>query len=627
MPYRNNLIAGLQPDPVMTISEWADTHRILPKESSAEPGKYRTERTAYLREPMNHLAPSSPVQHVVVQKGTQLGWTTVAENLLFFVAAKTPGPCLVVFPTDDLARRFSKKRIAPSLRLMDSFKKKIRDPRSRDSGNTALLKEFPGGSWRFTSSNSGPALRSDSVRFLILDDRDGFELDAAGEGEPGELAKKRTDTFSSNKKIYENSTPTVRGISRIEKSFELSSKGYYYMPCPFCNELLKFEFGNLKFNKECPDDEIFMECPDCKDRIKEHYKPEMLTTGQWIHKHPDRKIKGYHLNSLYSPLGWVSWRQIVEEFLEAKKALDMKDPSKMKVWVNTRLANTWDDSGERPEWANLLGRCEPYQPETVPMGGLILAAGVDVQDDRLVVVVRAWGKGEESWLIYWGEIFGDPDTAVVWEQLDVLLEKAYPHESGTHLNILSAGIDSGGHKTQAVYNYCRLRFPRVIAVKGQSRAGKPVIGRPTNQDVTWMGSTIKNGVKLWPVGTDTAKALIYGRLNITSPGPGCYHFPIGTPEDYFQQLTAEKFVTRYVKGFPKPDWIKIPGRRNDYLDTEVYAYAAAVRSGLAMTNWDKLKQTISGGAGSPVAKNDNGHKTPARQRTKPRFARPSWLDR
>jgi phage terminase large subunit GpA-like protein len=499
---------------------------------------------------------------------------------------------MMIFPTSELAKDHSKQKLQPTIEDTPRLKTKVREHRTRDSGNTIQTKEFPGGILFLSGSNSGAFFRSKSIRYLFLDDVDGFDHDIGGEGDPAELAKKRTDTYGQRKKILEVSTPTVKGISRIERSFLESDQRYFHVPCPLCGEYQVLEWGGIKFDRDEQGKvfDVWYECRECHGRIDEHSKTEMLERGQWVPTHPENVKRGYQLSSLYSPLGWVSWGQIVKEFLEAK---DFKE--RLKTWVNTRLGETFEEQGDHPEWNLLQARCEPYKMLVVPMGGLLLTSGVDVQDNRLAVVIRAWGRAEESWLIYWGELYGDPARPELWEELDGLLARPFDHEAGQQINIVSVAIDTGGHHTQEVYNYVRSRSPRSMAIKGASQPGKPILGRPTPQDVTWRGVKIPNGVQLWPVGTDTAKSTIYSRLKIQRPGPGCYHFPIGTPEDYFIQLTSEKLITRFVKGFPKQEWTLTAGQRNEALDCEVYCYAAAIRAGMQRVDWDALERAITGG--------------------------------
>lgn len=607
---------GIKPDPLLTITQWADKYRYLPKESSKESGKYRSSRTPWVIEIMDELSPSSPTQKVIAMKPTQMAFTEIGNNFLMAIAHMFQGPALAVYPTDSKARKNSKKRISPSLRSMPCLANIIKPPRTKDSGNTILEKDFPGGSWTFSGSNSPVSARMDSIRYLILDDFDGFEINIGGEGDPSDLFGKRTDSFGSKKKIYINSTPTLKGFSNIQREYEASSQGMWNVPCPHCNEYQYLEWGGkdadfgIKFTRDEDNQiiDIWYVCKHCHSRIDEYQKEEMNARGKYIHKYPNRKVRGFKINSLYSPLGWVSWEQIAEEFLAIKKSKE-----KLQVWINTRMADVFEEEGDQPDWVILRNRAEPYIVLTVPNGAFFLTLGTDTQDNRLVSVVRGWGRFEESWLIYWGELYGDPDEQDAWIQHDELLNRPYKRADGSALYILSAAVDTGGHKTQAVYNYCRRRAPRVMAIKGASTAGKPVVSRPTNQDVTWKGEKVEKGVQLWTLGTDTIKNTIYGRLNLKSPGPGFYHFPFGVDDEYYEQLTAEKLVTRYVKGFPIPEYVKTR-KRNDALDCEQYAYAAAIRAGMAFMNWDKPPSSPAKKSMAKPANNSG-------------IARSSWMSR
>jgi phage terminase large subunit GpA-like protein len=299
---------------------------------------------------------------------------------------------MMIFPTSELAKDHSKQKLQPTIQETPRLKNKVREHRTRDSGNTIQTKEFPGGILFLSGSNSGAFFRSKSIRFLFLDDIDGFEHDIGGEGDPVELAKRRTDTYGTRKKIMEVSTPTTKGVSRIERSFNESDQRYFNVPCVYCGEFQRLLWGGLgadfgiKFTRDEHGkvEDVWYECAACHERIDEHHKTDMLEKGRWIPTYPERQKRGYQISSLYSPLGWVSWRQIVKEFLEAKAFKE-----RLKVWTNTRLGEPFEETGDQPDWSLLKARCEPYQPLTVPMGGLILTAGVDVQDNRLAVVIRA----------------------------------------------------------------------------------------------------------------------------------------------------------------------------------------------------------------------------------------------
>ena len=268
----------------------------------------------------------------------------------------------------------------------------------------------------------------------------------------------------------------------------------------------------------------------------------------------------------------------------------------IRGFPNTRMGLPFEEKGDQPDWVLLKARSEPYRMLTIPEGVELLTAAVDVHPDRLEVKIKGWGYGEENWLIFYGKIFGDTERRTAWDQLDSILNRPFPHPFGHELRIATMAVDSG-NQTHTVYNYCRFRKPRVIAIKGSSKPNKPIIGRPTLVDVNYKGLTIKAGIQLWPVGTDSAKSTIYGRLAQKESGPGYCHFPEDLEDDYFVQLTAEKLVTKFdAKGFPRTEWVKVEDR-NEALDLEVYAYAAAIRSGLAYMEFIKPRHH----EGDPIA--------------------------
>lgn len=560
--------AGIRPDPQLTVSEWADAHRVLPQRASSEPGPWRTSRTPYLHEIMDNLSPSSDVETVVLMKGAQIGGTEAGNNWLGFIIHHTPGPSLFVQPTVEMAKRTSKQRMAPMIEACPALKERIRDPRSRDSGNTTLSKEFPGGILVITGANSAVGLRSMPVRYLFLDEVDGYDQDVDGEGDPVELAIKRTATFARNRKVFICSTPTVCGISRVERAFEHSDQRFYNVPCPACGLMQPILWRAIKWPKDQPE-QAALECEGCGVLIPEHRKTWLLKNGQWVPSAAgDGRTAGYHLSALYSPLGWYSWAQAATDFLKAKNG----GAEVLKTWTNTVLGETWDESGETVDDNMLLARREVY-PAEVPADALVLVAGVDVQDDRLEMAVYGYGKGEEAWAIDYRILWGDPGRKDIWNRLDdILMRGSYRWERGGQLRVAASCIDSGGHFTQAVYEYVKPRQAhRIYAIKGMSGAGRPIIASPSRKRT----GRHPRPVKLFPVGVDSAKGLIYSRLRLSDHGPGFIHFPMSASfsEEFFSQLTAEKLVTRYVKGFPKREWVKVHSR-NEALDCTVYALAA-----------------------------------------------------
>jgi phage terminase large subunit GpA-like protein len=590
--YRQAFAAGLRPDPDHTVSTWADNHRILSQKASAEPGRWRTERTPYLREIMDELSPSSPAQRVVFMAGAQVGKSETGNNWLGFVIHHAPGPMLLVQPTVDTAKRFSKQRLAPMIDESPALRERIMDNKSRDSSNAMMSKEFPGGVLLITGANSASGLRSMPIRYLFMDEVDAYPLDVDGEGDPIQLAEKRTTTFA-RRKVFMSSTPTVKDVSRIEREFNLSDQRRYFVPCPHCAHMQWLKWANLKWSDDDPNTAAYA-CEECGTLIEERHKTEMLNAGEWRPTaNSDGRTVGFHLSSLYSPLGWKSWAEIVSEFQQAKG-----DAPLLKTFVNTVLGETWEE-----EYATKLGaddlktRVEFYTPGVAPARALAVTCAVDVQDNRLAVKLVGWGRDEEGWVIDHMEIYGDPGQAKVWQQLDEVILKPVAHELAQPIKIMATAIDSGGHFTAEVYAYCRDRKAHgVFAIKGQSQRGKPPIGKSSKVDLNWKGRSIKGGAEVYPVGSDTIKSTIFARLKLNEPGPGYLHFHAELPSDYFDQLTAEKQVTRYVKGFPVREWVKKSGARNEALDVMVYNYAALhwlyMRHN-RRTIWDQMEKSLN----------------------------------
>lgn len=594
---------ALRPDPRLTVSEWADAHRFLSQTASGEPGPWRTERTPYLREIMDCLSPSNPVEKVIFMKGAQIGGTEAGNNWIGYVIHHAPGPMLAVQPTVEMAKRWSKQRVASLIDSTAVLRDKVSEARSRDGGNTVQSKEFPGGILVMTGANSAVGLRSIPVRYLFLDEVDGYDFDVDGEGDPVGLATQRTITFG-NRKIFLVSTPTIQGFSRIELEYEQSDRRQWWVPCPECNEHQVLEEKRLQWPKGKPEEALYY-CVHCGTGIPSHRKPWMNLHGEWRAERPEMNVAGFLLSGLNSP--WLTWQQIAERKIAAK------DDAAMKVYVNTIEARTWTESGEAPEWQRLYDRREDYRIGQVAKGGLFLTAGVDVQRDRLEVEVVAWGRDRESWSVDYRVIAGDPGKPEVWAELDGLLLETFTTETSNALSVLKLAIDTG-YATQEVYDWVRRQAPdRVIAVKGSDRLGA-AIGTPNHIDVTTKGKRKRRGLMVWPVGSSFSKSELYGYLRKEKPTdeqlevdvgfpPGFCHFP-KYGEEYFKQLTAERLVTvKDRRGFPHREWRKLR-ERNEALDCRVYARAAAAALGIdrfSDVTWQKLEQSSGFKAIEPKA--------------------------
>ena len=607
--FLQSLADGLTPDPLMTVAEWADNYRILSGRAAAEAGKYRTSRTPYMREIMENLSPSSPVERVVFMKAAQTGATEAGNNFIGFVIHQAPGPILAVQPTVELAKRNSQQRIDPLIDDSEALRKIVAPARSRDSGNTVLAKRFPGGQLVLTGANSATGLRSMPARYVFLDEVDAYPGDVDGEGDPIALAEARTATFGHRKKLFLVSTPTIKGLSRIEREYEASDQRRYFVPCPHCGAMQWLQFERLRWEKGKPETAHYL-CEACDAEIAEASKTEMMSKGEWrpTADGNDPRTRGYHLSALYSPVGWTSWEGIARSWEDAQH-----NDAALKTAKNVLLGETWMESGEAPDWQRLYDRRERWTPGSVPEKALFLTAGADVQKDRIEIDVWGWGRGLESWLIDHIVIEGGPDRPAAWSELTALCAKTWRHASGTPMQIVRLGVDTG-YEAPAVYAWARGQgFEQVSPVKGVDGFNRlsPVSG-PTYVDMTAGGKRIRRGVRLWTVAVSTFKSETYRFLRLERPTdeelasgtmhpPGTIHLPAWAESEWCKQFVAEQLVTVKTKrGFQRLEWQKLR-ERNEALDCRSYARAAAWIAGVdrwSEDRWEALETELKDGAGA-----------------------------
>lgn len=597
---------ALEPEPMLTVSEWSDEHRYLSNRASSEPGKWRTDRTPYLREIMDCLSASSPVEEVVFMAGAQLGKTEGGNNWVGYCVDHAPGPMMLVQPTVEIAKRLSKQRLAPLIEETPRLKTKIRASRERDSGNTTLMKEFPGGVMIITGANSAAGLRSMPARYLFLDEIDAYPVDVDGEGDPCDLAIARSRTFA-RRKIYKSSTPTFAGTSRIESSYLDSDQRQYHVPCPHCLELITLKWSNVVYRpKHAPTEAVYV-CEICGCEIEEHHKTWMLDEAngaKWIPKRPgwrQGKVAGFHINSLYSPLGWFSWLDAARMWVKAQTT---KNQNELRVFVNTVLGETWKEVGDAPDWKRLYDRRETYPINTIPTElVLFLTASVDVQKDRLEVMIKGWGRGRKSWCIDHRILLGsytDKSPTGPWAEVDRILSESWRHPFGSTLQVSVMTVDASAY-TMEVRDWCR-KYPmnRVLAIKG-SDTMQTLIGKPRPVDVELNGQVIQRGLHEWTIGVNKGKEEIYGWLNLDKPVdtdwdkyPDGFMFLPEYPDEYFKQLTAEHVVTKVVKGYRRYEWEKTRDR-NEVLDLTVYNRVGAAAFGIDRFNeddWQVLEDNL-----------------------------------
>ena len=591
-----------KPPTELKISEWADEYRYLSPESSAVSGKYRTDYAPYQKEIMD-VFNDPKIERIVWMKSAQVGATEILNNVVGYYIHMQPSPILIMQPTLQMAQAYSKEKLANMLRDTPVLRARINEPKSKDSSNTVLSKKFEGGTTlNMVGSNSAASVASRAVRILCIDEVDRMEASVGSEGDPILLASKRTQTFF-NRKIYLCSTPTVKGISRIEAAFEESDQRYYYVPCPECDHMQTLKWSNVVWEENQPETAIYTCENGCI--INESKKHWMLKNGYWKAIKETKKTAGFHLNELYSVFS--SWGLMAENFLEAKK-----QPEMLKTFINTSLAETWQPEPEEAvEAEGLMAKRESYDLESIPDEALVLTCGIDIQKNRIECQVVAFSHDYEMWVVDYKIIYGSTGQMNVWNDLEKYLQTKFKTHSGRNLTIACTTIDSG-FQTQQVYAFTKnKKGRRIFAIKGQSQSGKSVVGKPTKVG--------KENNTLYPVGSDTAKEVIYSRL-ASEYGYSTLHFPSTVDEEYFKQLTAEQRFVKYVKGRKTLYWKQVR-ERNEALDTICYALAAAY---ILNPNFDLIEQRLlTGNVTDPDPNRVNNKKNQIDRQPKGNFAT-SW---
>ncbi|MBU2691878.1 MAG: phage terminase large subunit family protein [Candidatus Eisenbacteria bacterium] len=535
-------------------------------ESSASPGKWHTPAAPYLKDIMDAIL-EPDIEEVVVMGCAQFGKTEAILNTIGYFAENDPSPMMLVLPTLIMAEDFSKDRLDPMIRDTPVLSRIFGPVKSRDSGNTLLRKVFPCGQITLSGANSPSSLASRPKRIVIGDEVDRFPESVGDEGDPLGVMKVRADAFH-NRKFLWTSTPTIRGFSRIEKLFNESDQRRFHVPCPHCGAFQTLKWCQIKYWKDSAGHpkKIRYICEHCETGIRESRKHWMLRNGRWEKDNPSSRSAGFHLNGLYSP--WLKWEKII---IEHRSAAKKRDRERMKVWTNTRLGETWEDSGETVDNKTLFARREKYRAE-VPAGALLLTAGVDTHDNRFEMQVDGFGVGEERWTIDYRIIWGDPSDRDTKDALDDALSRTYTSENGFPMRISAALIDALGHRTQAVYDFCKgKQYRTIFAAIGKAGEGRPIVTSPLKK------RTGKNRrpVELVIVGVDEAKLLLKSRLELKEHGPAYWHFPLLKQfnEEYFRQLASEKLTTQYNRGFQKRVWVKTR-TRNEAWDCSVLSLGA-----------------------------------------------------
>jgi len=572
---------AMRPKVSLTVSEWAGANRILSEDGSPEPGPWKNARNPHLVEIMDCLSEDAPHHLVVYQKPSQFGGTEVASNFLGYIMTHAKGPVAVVMPTDKAMADWMSQKFDPMAKTTPAVASVLRSRSNKSGDNSAHRKKFTGGILYAKTAGSTADLKSTSLRYAIADECDEYDW-TTNQGDPLGLLQVRLTAFHDHK-LFAVSSPTLTDASQIADLYLAGDRRQRHVPCPHCDEYQTLKWANLRWtsNPTHPTHiaRAWYVCEHCGSEIDEHHKTAMFARGRWIPEAPGAPYPSFQNSALYSPIGLGrSWVQLAIEWIEAQG-----DHRKLMRFINTRLAETYANRSRDIKPNTLQARAEPYPLRTIPVGCLALTAGVDTQDDRLEIHIVGHGRADRTWTIDYHILPGNPADESLWDTLTDYLARPIINAFCREMRVEATAIDSGGHHTHAVYQYVRRRRLRhVMAIKGASTAGRLILGRPVAQDVTWRGVTTKKGVMLYLVGTDTAKHLLYTRLLADadkSPKDRKVHFSDELPTDYYEQLVAETFNPT------KNQWVKKKSKRNETLDTWVYAIAASHHPELHLHKW------------------------------------------
>ena len=556
----------LKPPERMTVSEWADKNRIIPAGTSNQPGRWKTEKTPYLRGIMDAFS-DDRIEEIVFIKPTQVGGTESILNILGYIVDQDPASTLVVYPSDTLAEDISKNRIQPMLRATRPLAEKFREEDSK-----LLALQFENMYIPLTGANSAASLSSKPIRFVLLDEVDKYPPRSGGgkEADPISLARERTNTFAYNKKIFITSTPTLK-TGAIWKEWESCTRQlYFYVPCPLCGKFQRLRFQQIKFIKDGTKTEraesAYYECPYCQGQLFDADKHKMLKQGRWMNeeeiegKKQSPKKTGFSLNAIYSP--WLSFRDVAYKWLDAQG-----DQEKMQNFVNSWLGEPWEDVESTTKEDLIFKNQGQYTRGIVPDWAQIITCGVDVQRTCLYYAVDAWGQGKKIYHIDHGCIPGT-DFNALWDVLD----QAYYDQKGKDWYIDLTLVDSGD-QTDLVYDFCYVHNPLAVPVKGASH---PIPSRYRVSTIQTEDS-VARGLKLIICDGSYYKNMIYAKINAQD---GSWQVFDGVDQEYCDQVTSEHKVFERKNGVDSWVWKKkTSSADNHYLDCEVYAACAADQMG------------------------------------------------
>ncbi len=574
--------AAIRPNKDMSVSEFAQEYIYNPSNTS-DAGKFSIDRAPYQKEIMDALTPNNGINKVVFMAGAQIGKTFIANVWQGYIFYNSPQNFICYQPTIALAEQYSLLKVNPTIESSPVLKEIF----SNKKTNSISTKTYKGCTARYLGANSGNSFRMISAPYIFADEIDSYVFDVDGEGDPLKLIDSRMATFGRKRKIFLTSTPTIQEFSAIEKEFKNTNQKYYFVPCPHCKAKQVLKFVNLKFdilnkgqdNERVNPYSVYYQCEVCEGEITEDKKTWMLLNGEWIatNDQAEKNVVGYHINSLYSPLGWYSWEQLCNDFLEARD-----DPFKIKAFKNTKLGETYYEKAEQPSHHKLKQSAEDYKLYEVNEKAVVLFAGIDTQPNRLAVIVIAIGEDGETWVVNYDEVNGSPEDETTWDSLENIIRRPYKNKYGVELTIKAAAVDTGGHNTNAVYQFVRRNQDKYFAIKGASHDIGTYMKEAAKIDTDLKtGKKLKDSLQLYLVNTKLLKKYIYINLNNQlandkKEGARVIHFSNELPDRFYEMLVSEKLIRKQVKGSIVEEFVKPKGNtRNEALDCLVYAYALA----------------------------------------------------
>lgn len=557
--YQRAALEFLLPPEDISVSEWAEEHRILDVRSSAMPGHWRNSVTPYLSEIMDTMN-DFEIEETVFVKPTQVGGTEALLNRLGYLIAQDPGPTMIVYPTDILGDSTSENRIIPMIKNSPAIKQHYNE---RISSKMEL--QFDNMYVSISGANSPASLASKPIRYLFLDEVDKFPAASRREADPISLARERTKTFI-NRKIYMCSTPTLRTghIWKAKESADIEK--HYFIPCPHCSAQIELKFQNLRW----PDDEAGLDaadraelatyvCQECGCTISDAEKNRALSFGEWkVVRERGKTVRrvAYWINTLYSP--FVRFSEIAKEFLKSKD-----DPDLLHNFTNSWLAEPWEDTKLKTNAEMVLERQTEVEPFVLPDWTKLVTGGVDVQENCLYWTIRAWGDFLTSQNIAHGQAFS-------FAEVEKYMNLEYRKADGTVFMVDLVLVDSGD-QTDEVYDFCAINAEWALPCKGVGSQ----LSHYRLSTVNKTGSRAY-GMNLVLVDGGKYKDMIASRMRKPN-GKGSWMVYKGCDEEYAQQVTAEhKVNVKNSKGQQSLVWQpKTENADNHYLDCEVYCMAAA----------------------------------------------------